>query len=66
LDINGKIIPLKIGHKGTQDFKNKWERKDEELNSPLRHFICSSMYQSYVSFNKIMLIKIIYMPMGTL
>ncbi len=25
MDINGKIIPLKIGHKGTQDFKNKWD-----------------------------------------
>jgi hypothetical protein len=24
LDVIGKIIPLEIGHKGTQDFKKKW------------------------------------------
>ncbi len=24
LDINGKVIPLRIGHKGTQDSKKKW------------------------------------------
>jgi hypothetical protein len=25
LDINGKIIPWGISHKGTQDFKKKWD-----------------------------------------
>jgi len=25
LDIDGKIIPSKFGHKGTQDFKKKWD-----------------------------------------
>ncbi len=25
MDINGKIIPLRIGHKDTQDFKKKWD-----------------------------------------
>jgi hypothetical protein len=24
LDINGKVIPLGTGHKGTQDFRKKW------------------------------------------
>ncbi len=24
LDINGKVIPLGIGHMGTRDFKKKW------------------------------------------
>jgi hypothetical protein len=24
LDINGKVIPLGIGHKGTRDFRKKW------------------------------------------
>jgi hypothetical protein len=24
LDINGKVIPSRMGHKGTQDSKKKW------------------------------------------
>jgi hypothetical protein len=64
LNINGKVIPSRIGHKGTQNFKKKWgggsiKRGCTKLNSPLRHYICLNMYQSYVSFNKIMLIKMV-------
>jgi hypothetical protein len=66
LDINGKVIPSWIGHKGTQASKKKWGssiRRDVELNSPLRHYICSSMYHNYVSYNGITLIKMVYMCM---
>jgi hypothetical protein len=68
LDINGKVIPLGTSHKGTQDSRKKWggfKKEDVELNSPLRYCICSNIYYSYVSFNEIMLIKMVYMSMGT-
>jgi len=69
LDINGKVIPSGTSHKGTQNSRKKWggfiKRRFIELNSPLRHYICLNVYQSYVSFNEIMLIKMVYMSMGT-
>jgi hypothetical protein len=68
LDINGKVIPSRKGHMGTQDSRKKWgglggsiKKRCTKLNSPLRHYICLNMYYNYVSFNKIMLIKMVYM-----
>jgi hypothetical protein len=69
LDINGKVIPSRTSHRGTQDYRKKWggsiKRGCIEVNSPLRHYIYLNMYQSYVSFNEIMLIKMVYMSMRT-
>jgi hypothetical protein len=67
LNINGKVIPSRTCHKGTQDSRKKWGgfiKRCIDLYSPLRHFICLNMYQNYVSFNEIMLIKMVYMSMG--
>jgi hypothetical protein len=69
LNINGKVIPSRTSHKGTQNSRKKWggfiKRRCTELNSPLRHYICLNMYQNYGSFKKIMLSKMVYMSMGT-
>jgi hypothetical protein len=65
LNINGKVIPSRIGHNGTQDSRKKWDgfikRRCIDLNSPLKHCICLNMYQNYISIN----VKMVYMSMGT-
>jgi hypothetical protein len=44
LNINGKVIPLGKGHRGTQDSRKKWggsiKRRCTNINSPSRWFAC--------------------------
>jgi hypothetical protein len=60
--------PINDRPQGHTRFQEKmgwfYKKKDVKLNSPLKHCICSNMYQRYVSFNEIMLNKMVYISMG--
>jgi hypothetical protein len=67
LDINGKVIPLRTSPKGARDSRKKWGgsiKRRCRAKFTIKTFICLNMYWSYVSFNKIMLNKMVYMSMG--
>jgi hypothetical protein len=47
LDINRKVIPLGIGHKGTWGSKKKWGgsmKRRCKVEFTIKHCICSNMY----------------------
>jgi hypothetical protein len=45
LNINGKVIPSRMGHKGTQNSRKKWGGYIKRgCRIEFRHCICSNMY----------------------
>jgi hypothetical protein len=68
LDINGKVIPSRIGHKGARNSKKKWGgsiKRRCKVEFTIKTLYLLKHVSDYVSFNKIMLIKMVYMSMGT-